>query len=83
MFAIDGEVNKLLAGIGIDASGISWLGNTIKTAIWVLILLAVWQFGSSMLILLSSLKQSRHLYEAAMVDGASGVYQFLRSHCLC
>ena len=77
MFAIDGVVNKLLAGIGID-SGISWLGNT-KTAIWVLILLAVWQFGSSMLIFLSSLKQiPASLYEAAMVDGASGVYQFFK-----
>lgn len=77
MFAIDGVINNLLAGIGIESS-ISWLGNT-KTAIWVLILLAVWQFGSSMLIFLSSLKQIPvSLYEAAMVDGAGKVYRFFK-----
>lgn len=77
MFAIDGVINKLLAGIGINCS-ISWLGDT-KTAIWVLILLAVWQFGSSMLIFLSSLKQiPTALYESAMVDGANGVYRFFK-----
>ena len=77
MFAIDGVINKLLAGIGINSS-ISWLGDT-KTAIWVLILLAVWQFGSSMLIFLSSLKQiPTALYESAMVDGANGVYRFFK-----
>lgn len=77
MFAIDGVINNLLAGIGIESS-ISWLGNT-KTAIWVLILLAVWQFGSSMLIFLSSLKQIPvSLYEAAMVDGAGKAYRFFK-----
>lgn len=44
-----------------------------------LILLAVWQFGSSMLIFLSALKQiSRELYEAAEVDGANGIQKFFR-----
>ena len=64
MFAIDGVVNKLLSVFGLE-EGISWLGNT-KTAIWTLIILAVWQFGSSMLVFLSSLKQiPATLYEAA------------------
>lgn len=50
-----------------------------ENAIWVLILLAVWQFGSSMLIFLSALKQiSRELYEAAEVDGANGIQKFFR-----
>ena len=75
MFAIDGVVNTLLGKIGIETS-FSWLGDT-KTAIWVLILLAVWQFGSSMLIFLSSLKQiPASLYEAAMVDGAGPISRF-------
>ena len=75
MFAMDGVVNKLLGSIGIKTS-ISWLGDT-KTAIWILILLAVWQFGSSMLIFLSALKQIPvSLYEAARVDGANGWQQF-------
>lgn len=77
MFATDGVINKLLQAVGIDCS-MSWLGNT-KTAIWVLIILAVWQFGSSMLIFLSSLKQiPQSLYEAANVDGANGISKFFR-----
>ena len=77
MFAIDGVINKLLSVFGLE-EGISWLGNT-STAIWTLIILAVWQFGSSMLIFLSSLKQiPSTLYEAARVDGAGAVTQFFK-----
>ena len=77
MFATDGVINRLLGVIGIETT-FAWLGNT-KTAIWVLILLAVWQFGSSMLIYLSALKQiSRELYEAAEVDGANGIQKFFK-----
>ena len=77
MFAMDGVVNKLLGMVGIQTS-FSWLGDT-RTAIWVLILLVVWQFGSSMLIFLSSLKQvPQSLYEAADVDGASAPAKFFK-----
>ncbi len=77
MFAMDGVLNKILQAVGINCT-ISWLGDT-KTAIWILILLAVWQFGSSMLIFLSSLKQiPTSLYEAAMVDGATGPERFFK-----
>lgn len=77
MFATDGVINKLLQAVGINCT-MSWLGNT-KTAIWVLIILAVWQFGSSMLIFLSSLKQiPQSLYEAANVDGANGISKFFQ-----
>ena len=42
-------------------------------------ILAVWQFGSSMLIFLSALKQiSISLYEASRVDGAGKINQFFR-----
>lgn len=75
MFAMDGVVNKLLSAIGFETN-FSWLGNT-KSAIWTLIILAVWQFGSSMLIFLASLKQiPSTLYEAANVDGATKWSQF-------
>lgn len=75
MFAMDGVINKLLQNIGIESNH-SWLGST-STAIWTLIILAVWQFGSSMLIFLSSLKQiPASLYEAAKVDGASAWHKF-------
>lgn len=76
MFAVDGTINQLLHAIGLEAT-IAWLGDT-RTAIWTLILLTVWQFGSSMLIFLSSLKQiPQTYYEAAMVDGAGKIKQFL------
>lgn len=76
MFATDGTINQILHALGVEKS-ISWLGNT-DTAIWTLILLSVWQFGSSMLIFLGSLKQiPQTYYEAAMVDGAGKWRQFM------
>ena len=75
LFAKDGVVNGLLQLIGIN-SQLNWLSNT-KTALFTLILLYVWQFGSSMLIFLSGLKQiSPTYYEAAEMDGAGKVRQF-------
>ncbi|MGN1141530.1 MAG: carbohydrate ABC transporter permease [Oliverpabstia sp.] len=75
MFAIDGVINKLLGLIGIETR-FAWLGNG-NTALGVLILLTVWQFGSSMLIFLSALKQiPSSLYESARVDGANKWQQF-------
>lgn len=77
MFAIDGVINKVLAVFGMK-DPVSWLGDK-NTAIWALILLAVWQFGSSMLIFLSSLKQiPPSLYEAASIDGAGKFRQFFK-----
>lgn len=77
MFATDGTINQILRSMGVEHT-ISWLGNT-DTAIWTLILLSVWQFGSSMLIFLSSLKQiPRTYYEASTVDGAGKWQQFIK-----
>jgi multiple sugar transport system permease protein len=77
MFASDGVINALLKIVGLP-SDIAWLGRT-DTAIWTLIILAVWQFGSSMLIFLSGLKQIPvSLYEAATVDGANGIQRFFK-----
>lgn len=77
MFAADGAVNAVLGMLGLP-SGIAWLGRT-DTAIWTLILLAVWQFGSSMLIFLSGLKQiPASLYESATVDGANRLHRFFK-----
>ena len=75
LFSLDGLVNKILMAFGMKEP-VSWLGDS-RTAIWTLIVLAVWQFGSSMLIFLSALKQiPTSLYEAARVDGANGWQQF-------
>lgn len=75
LFAQSGPINEFLMALGMDKP-VSWLGST-KTALWTLIILAIWQFGSSMLIFLSALKQiPTSLYEAARVDGATSWQQF-------
>ena len=77
IFATDGVLNSILNVIGIK-SNMSWLGNT-KTAIWTLIILAAWQFGSSMLTFLAGLKQiPDSYYEAALIDGASFIQSFTK-----
>ncbi|HEY9575932.1 MAG TPA: sugar ABC transporter permease [Lachnospiraceae bacterium] len=77
MFAVDGTINSLLQLMGIECHK-AWLGDT-KTAIWTLIILTVWQFGSSMLVFLASLKQiPAELYEAAKVDGSGKINSFFK-----
>ena len=74
-FSKTGVFNTFLNMIGI-ASDISWISNK-DTALWSLILLFIWQFGSPMLIFLSGLKQiPQSYYEAAEVDGANPVRKF-------
>lgn len=74
VFGSDGFINQILSFMGIE--GLSWI-NDPRTALGTLILLVVWQFGSSMVIFLAGLKQiSKDLYEASSVDGASKVRQF-------
>lgn len=75
LFGSDGILNAILTVFGLHATT-NWLGNP-KTAIWTLILLFVWQFGSPMLIFLAGLKQiPAELYEAANVDGAGKIRKF-------
>jgi multiple sugar transport system permease protein len=75
LFMSDGAFNAALRLIGINST-ISWIGRA-DTAIWTLIILAVWQFGSSMLIFLAGLRQiPTTYYEAASIDGAGPVNQF-------
>jgi multiple sugar transport system permease protein len=74
IFGNRGILNSLLGAIGIQ--GTDWI-NTPGTAIYTLVLLAVWQFGSSMVIFLAGLKQiPKDLSEAASVDGASRLRRF-------
>jgi multiple sugar transport system permease protein len=57
---------------------VNWLTNP-KTAIWTLITLAAWQFGSPMLIFLAGLKQiPAELYESASIDGAGAWDKFTK-----
>lgn len=74
LFAADGIINTALTYIGLDSVG--WLTNP-KVSIMTISLLSVWQFGSSMIFFLAALKQvPKELYEAARVDGSSGVRIF-------
>jgi multiple sugar transport system permease protein len=75
LFMVDGALNAALQFIGIH-SAVSWIGEP-STAIWTLIILAAWQFGSSMLIFLAGLRQiPAAYYEAAQIDGAGVFRQF-------
>ncbi|UJF34997.1 carbohydrate ABC transporter permease [Paenibacillus hexagrammi] len=75
IFGDKGLLNALLAIIGIHTD-ISWIGYP-ATALSTLILLSVWQFGSSMLIFLAGLKNiPASYYEAASVDGAGPIRKF-------
>jgi multiple sugar transport system permease protein len=68
LFAGDGIVNHGLAVFGIE--GPSWISNP-RYSLWTLVALAVWQFGSPMIIFLAGLRQvPQDLYEAASLDGA-------------
>ena len=75
IFESNGTLNAILSTIFPGMASYNWFSE--GPAIWVLIILTVWQFGSSMLIFLSSLKQiPQELYEAADVDGATKFHQF-------
>ena len=76
LFAADGVFNTFLQAIGINSNH-SWIGST-DTALGVIVVLAVWQFGSSMLIFLAGLRQiPKTYYEAASIDGAGWGSQFI------
>lgn len=69
IFGKNGIVNDFLAYFGIQGEG--WISHP-DYAIYTLIALSVWQFGSSMVIFLAGLKQiPNELYEAASIDGAA------------
>ncbi len=76
LFARKGLFNSVLAGLGL--STVNWFGDT-KLALYPLILMTVWQFGSSMIIFAAGLKEIPTMYyEAARIDGA-GAWQMFKS----
>lgn len=76
-FSKTGVFNAFLNLLGISCD-ISWVSNK-STALWSIILLFIWQFGSPMLIFLSGLKQiPQSYYEAAVMDGAGPIKKFLK-----
>jgi multiple sugar transport system permease protein len=76
LFAAEGVVNQVLGQLGIEAS--SWITDP-KTSLYTLVILAMWQFGSPMLIFLAGLRGiPQDLYEAAEIDGTPKWRQFTR-----
>ncbi|MFT4259336.1 carbohydrate ABC transporter permease [Microbacterium sp.] len=74
MFSSDGPVDSGLQLFGIDLGG--WIGDP-AMILPMMILLHVWQFGSTMVIFLAGLKQiPKELYEAAEMDGANAWRRF-------
>ena len=81
LFARKGLFNSIAKEIGLSA--INWFGDE-KLAIYPLILMSAWQFGSSMIIFAAGLKEIPvSYYEAAEVDGAKGWQKFFRITLPC
>lgn len=77
VFAGDGLLNQALNGL-FGYEGPSWISNP-SYSLYTIVLLAVWQFGSSMIIFLAGLRQiPQDMYEAASIDGASRSRQFFK-----
>ena len=74
LFSYDGVFNAFLSLFGITP--FPWLVSP-NTAIWMLILLTIWQFGAPMIIFLAGLRQiPGELYEASSIDGANSFVKF-------
>ncbi|SEE81257.1 carbohydrate ABC transporter permease [Ruania alba] len=77
IFGTTGLVNQVLQFFGIDAT--TGYVSDPDYALWTLILLNVWTFGSPMVIFLAGLRQIPSMYyEAAALDGAGRLSQFAR-----
>lgn len=75
VFGKEGIFNAFLGLFGIE--GMGWISHP-DTALWTIILLHVWTFGSPMIIFLAGLRQIPDMYyEAASLDGASKRRQFV------
>jgi multiple sugar transport system permease protein len=76
LFSKEGIVSQVAGIFGVTPR--AWLGDP-AYALNILIILAVWQFGSSMVIFIAGLKNiPAELYEAARIDGAGPVHCFFK-----
>lgn len=81
LFARKGLINTALMNMGL--SKVNWFGDQ-NLALLPLILMSVWQFGSSMIIFAAGLKEIPvTYYEAAEMDGANGFQRFFHITLPC
>ena len=79
LFAVDGFVNTVLINLGILNTGYNFLANT-NSARVVIIIALIWRWtGYNMVFYLAGLQNIEYsVYEAARIDGASPMQQFLK-----
>ena len=74
LFTSGGLTDQLLEKLGIPP--VSWYGEP-SPAMFIIILLRLWEFGSTMVIFLTALRDiPKELYEAAKVDGCGAIRSF-------
>ena len=73
-----GLLNSFLELIGLETLGKAWLGNS-KTAIYAVIAMSQWQsIGYVMMLFVVAIQKiPKELYEAAELDGAGKIRQFI------
>ena len=76
LFANDGLVNRVLSTVGIPT--VDWFQNA-WAARWVIVIALIWRWtGYNMVFYLASLQNIDYsIYEAARIDGASPIQQFI------
>lgn len=74
-----GLINQVLYAIGLDNLAHAWLGEE-STAIFAIIGVSQWQWvGYCMILYIVAIQAiPKDMYEAAKIDGASGIQQFFR-----
>ncbi len=76
IFSRNGLITQAMIAVGLDP--ILWLADE-NYSLWTIVMLNVWQFGSSMVIFLAALQNvPTSLYEAAAMDGAGKTTIFFR-----
>ena len=76
LFSRNGLVNGVLDFVGIG--GVPWFGDE-DYALWTIVFLHLWQFGSAMVVFLAALQSvPASLYEAAIIDGAGRFQAFCK-----
>lgn len=74
LFTSDGMVNQFLEMAGL--SSIGWYGDS-TASMGIIVLLRLWEFGSTMIIFLNALRDiPKEYYEAAKVDGCGKIRSF-------